>query len=212
MLFVAFSVVVPVVSVRLMAFPLVLSPVRVMLRAVSLLLPLRLMAFPLVLLPVRVMLFVAFSVAVPVRLMAFPLVLLPVRVMLLAVSVLQPLNRIPLSFPVPVPVPVNWMLPFDAFRVVLLIDIFTLFEAFAVPIVILPPLVVILTLLLMVILPLLVLAPDRLTFSLPLVDVMLLFTVMLPPACSVRLASLPLLLLIAALTVIFPFCAPSFVV
>ena len=210
MLFVAFSVVVPVVSVRLMAFPLVLSPVRVMLLAVSVLLPLRLMAFPLVLLPVRVMLFVAFSVAVPVRLMAFPLVLLPVRVMLLAVSVLQPLNRIPLSFPVPVPV--NWMLPFDAFRVVLLIDIFTLFEAFAVPIVILPPLVVILTLLLMVILPLLVLAPDRLTFSLPLVDVMLLFTVMLPPACSVRLASLPLLLLIAALTVIFPFCAPSFVV
>ncbi len=208
MLFVAFSVVVPVVSVRLMAFPLVLSPVRVMLLAVSVLLPLRLMAFPLVLLPVRVMLFVAFSVAVPVRLMAFPLVLLPVRVMLLAVSVLQPLNRIPLS----VPVPVNWMLPFDAFRVVLLIDIFTRFEVFVVPTVISPPLVVILALLLMVILPLLVLAPDRLTFSLPSVDVMLLFTVMLPPACSVRLASLPLLLLIAALTVIFPFCAPSFAV
>ena len=210
MLFVAFSVVVPVVSVRLMAFPPVLSPVRVMLLAVSVLLPLRLMAFPLVLLPVRVMLFVAFSVAVPVRLMAFPLVLLPVRVMLLAVSVLQPLNRIPLS--VPVPVPVNWMLPFDAFRVVLLIDIFTRFEVFVVPTVISPPLVVILALLLMVILPLLVLAPDRLTFSLPSVDVMLLFTVMLPPACSVRLASLPLLLLIAALTVIFPFCAPSFAV
>ena len=202
MLFVAFSVVVPVVSVRLMAFPLVLSPVRVMLLAVSVLLPLRLMAFPLVLLPVRVMLFVAFSVAVPVRLMAFPLVLFPVRAMLLAVSLLLPANRIPLS--VPVPVPVNWMLPFDAFRVVLLIDIFTRFEVFVVPTVISPPLVVILALLLMVILPLLVLAPDRLTFSLPSVDVMLLFTVMLPPACSVRLTSLPLLLLIAALTVIFP--------
>ena len=148
------------------------------------------------------MLFVAFSVVLPARLIPFPLVLFPARVMLLAVSVLLPLNRIPLSFPVPA----NWMLPFDAFRVVLLIDIFTLFEAFAAPAVIFPPFVVILTLSPRVMVPvLLVLAAARLTFSFPLVDVMFLFTVMLPSASSVRVASLPLLLLISALTVIFPF-------
>ena len=96
------------------------------------------------------------------------------------------------------------------FRVVLLpvTLIVTLFEALAVPAVIFPPLVVMLTLLPMVMAPLLVLAAERFTFSFPAEDVMFLLTLMLPSASSVRVASVPLLLLISALTVIFPSWLP----
>src|SRR5699024_8652002 len=173
--------------------------------ALRFLLPPRKSPVPFVLLPVRLMLpLVAFRVLVPFNWRPVPFVLLPVRMMSwVAISVtLFRLEPFAVAFSVKLPavmfafvtftrLPLRVILPawlaLEVFRVVPVTFIVTLFEAFAVPAVISPPLVVIFTLLPRVMVAvLLVLAAARLTFSLPLVDVMLLLTLILPSASSVR--------------------------